>query len=97
MLRRGSGEAGGGVGSLLAVGNVTHAAQVHVMFRARLLAPEFAPGPESLEVGLYTEAEIPWGDLAFPSGDFTLRKFYSDRAAGREEHHFTELTRRLKP
>jgi len=84
------------IGSLLAVASVTHASQVHVMFRATLLKPEFAPGPESLEVGLYTEAEIPWADLAFPSGEFTLRKFYSDRAAGREDHHFTELTRRLK-
>ena len=84
------------VGSLLAVVNVTHAAQVHVMFRARLLAPEFAPGAESLEVGLYTEAEVPGADLAFASGTFTLRKFYEDRAAGREVHHFTELTRPLK-
>jgi hypothetical protein len=66
------------------------------MFRARLLAPEFAPGAESLEVGLYSEAEIPWADLAFPSGDFTLRKFFEDRAAGRAGHHFTELTRPLK-
>ena len=85
------------IGSLLAVVSVTHAGQVHVMFRATLLKPEYAAGPESLEVGLYTEAEIPWDDLAFPSGEFTLRKFYADRAAGREDHHFTELTRRLKP
>jgi ADP-ribose pyrophosphatase YjhB (NUDIX family) len=84
------------IGSLLAVASVTHANQVHVMFRARLLKPEFAPGAESIEVGLYTEAEIPWADLAFPSGEFTLRKFYADRSAGREDHHFTELTRRLK-
>jgi ADP-ribose pyrophosphatase YjhB (NUDIX family) len=73
------------VGSLLAVVSVTHAAQVHVMFRARLL-----------EVGLYTEAEIPWPDLAFPSGEFTLRQFYADRAAGRDDHHFAELTRPMK-
>jgi ADP-ribose pyrophosphatase YjhB (NUDIX family) len=84
------------VGSLLAVVNVTHAAQVHVMFRSRLLAPEFGAGTESLEVGLFGEAEIPWADLAFPSGEFTLRKFFEDRAAGREMHHFTELTRPLK-
>jgi ADP-ribose pyrophosphatase YjhB (NUDIX family) len=84
------------IGSLLAVVNVTHAAQVHVMFRARLLAPVFGAGTESLEVGLYREADIPWGDLAFPSGEFTLRKFFADRAAGREDHHFTELTRPLK-
>jgi ADP-ribose pyrophosphatase YjhB (NUDIX family) len=81
------------IGSLLAIVSVTHAGQVHVMFRARLLKPQFAPGPESLEVGLYRESEIPWDDLAFPSGVFTLRQFFADRAAGREDHHFTELTR----
>ena len=47
-----------------------------VMFRAALLAPEFAPGPESLEVGLYDEADIPWERLAFPSGEFTLRRLF---------------------
>jgi ADP-ribose pyrophosphatase YjhB (NUDIX family) len=84
------------IGSLLAVVNVTHAGQVHVMFRARLEAPEFAPGTESLEVGLYDESQIPWTDLAFPSGEFTLRRFFADRAKGREDYHFTELTRPLK-
>jgi ADP-ribose pyrophosphatase YjhB (NUDIX family) len=84
------------IGSLLAIVNVTHAAQVHVMFRARLLKPEFAAGAESLEVGLYAESEVPWADLAFPSGEFTLRKYYADRAAGREDHHFAELTRPMK-
>ena len=82
------------VGSLLAVVNVTHAAQVHVMFRARLLAPEFAPGAESLEVGLYAERDIPWAEIAFPSTEFALRKYFSDRAAGREDHHFTTAERR---
>jgi hypothetical protein len=66
------------------------------MFRAKLLKPEFGPGPESLEVGLYEESQIPWSDLAFPSGEFTLRRYFADRAAGREEHHFAELTRPLK-
>ncbi len=42
MLRRGLAKVE--VGSLLAVVNVTHAGQVHVMFRAGLLEPEFAPG-----------------------------------------------------
>jgi ADP-ribose pyrophosphatase YjhB (NUDIX family) len=84
------------VGSLLAVVNVTHAGQVHVMFRADMVTSEFAPGPESLEVGLYDETEIPWDRLAFPSGKFTLRQYFADRAAGREDHHFTELTRPLK-
>ncbi|MDE2304210.1 MAG: NUDIX hydrolase [Gammaproteobacteria bacterium] len=83
------------IGSLLAVVSVTHAAQVHVMFRARMTAERFAPGPESLEVELFEESRIPWGDLAFPSGEFTLRRYFADRAGGREGHHFTELNRRL--
>jgi ADP-ribose pyrophosphatase YjhB (NUDIX family) len=85
------------IGSLLALVSVIHAAQVHVMFRARLIAPQFAAGPESLEVALYEEADVPWGELAFPSGEFTLRRYFSDRAAGREDHHFAELNRPLKP
>jgi ADP-ribose pyrophosphatase YjhB (NUDIX family) len=84
------------IGSLLALVSVTHANQVHVMFRARLLKPEFAPGPESEEVGLYDEADIPWADLAFASGEFTLRRYFADRAVGREDHHFAELTRPLR-
>jgi len=84
------------MGSLLAVVNVTHAGQVHVMFRAQLQAPRFAPGPESLEVGLYDETEIPWDQLAFPSGEYALRRYFEDRAAGREDYHFVELTRPLK-
>ena len=65
-------------------------------FRSSIAAPQFAPGPESLEVGLYDEADIPWGELAFPSGEYTLRRYFADRAAGREDYHFTELTRPLK-
>jgi ADP-ribose pyrophosphatase YjhB (NUDIX family) len=82
--------------SLLALVSVTGAGQVHVMFRARMDRPEFGAGPESLEVRLFDEAEIPWADLAFPSGEFTLRKYYEDRAAGREGHHSTEISGRLK-
>lgn len=84
------------IGSLLALVSVTHAAQVHVMFRSKLLRPEYAPGPESLEVALYDEADIPWDHLAFPSGEFTLRRYFADRAQGREDHHFAELNRPLK-
>jgi ADP-ribose pyrophosphatase YjhB (NUDIX family) len=39
---------------------------------------------------------VPWEQLAFPSGEFTLRKYFADRAAGREDHHFAELARGLK-
>jgi ADP-ribose pyrophosphatase YjhB (NUDIX family) len=84
------------IGSLLAVVSVLHAHQVHVMFRAKLRKPEFAPGPESEAVGLYEEAQIPWADLAFPSGEYTLRRYFEDRARGVENHHFSSISRPMK-
>jgi len=85
------------IGSLLAVVHVLHARQVHVFFRATLPAAEFGSGVESLEVELFAPADIPWSDLAFPSTEFALRRYFEDRAAGREPHHFTTIDRRLKP
>ena len=82
------------VGSLLAIVNVTRANQVHVMFRATLRQPKFAPGAESLEVALFEEAQIPWPELAFASGEYALRQYFADRSAGCEQHHFTELKSR---
>jgi len=83
------------IGSLLSIVHVLHAHQVHVFFRARLNVPEFAPGPESLEVQLVEAADIPWSDIAFPSTELPLRRYLEVRAAGREPHHFTALSRRF--
>jgi len=79
------------IGSLLAVVHVLHADQVHVMFRARLLEPRFGPSPESLEVQLYAEADVPWHDIAFRSVDFALRRYFEDRRGGVENHHFSAI------
>jgi ADP-ribose pyrophosphatase YjhB (NUDIX family) len=84
------------IGSLLSVVHVTHAHQVHVFFRAQMRAADFGPTPESLDVKLVPLDQIPWEDLAFPSTEFTLRRFLEDRAAGREGHHFVELARRFR-
>jgi len=83
------------IGSLLAIVHVLHAQQVHVFFRARLLRASFGAGTESLEVQLLAPEQIPWADIAFPSTEFTLRRYLEDRAAGREPYHFTEFNRRL--
>jgi ADP-ribose pyrophosphatase YjhB (NUDIX family) len=79
------------IGSLLAVVHVLHADQVHVMFRARLPAPQFGVGQESLETVLCDEADIPWKDIAFRSVEFALRRYFEDRRLGVEPHHFTTL------
>lgn len=81
------------VGSLLAIVHVTHAHQVHIMFRARLTEPRFGVGPESLEVMLVEERDVPWPEIAFPSVDFALRRYFEDRSAGREGVHISEVER----
>jgi len=82
------------IGSLLAIVHVFEARQVHIFFRATLPRAEFGIAPESLEVGLFAQTDIPWTEIAFPSIEFALRKYFSDRAAGREDHHFTTTERR---
>ncbi|CAN6484249.1 unnamed protein product [Victoria cruziana] len=45
--------------------NVVKVGQIHIYYRARLLSPEFDPGPETLEARLFHEHEVPWDELAF--------------------------------
>ena len=62
--------------------NLPHIDQVYLLFRGRLLDLEFGPGAESLEVGLFREADIPWDRLAFPVVRETLRLYFADRNDG---------------
>ena len=70
------------VGALYALFNLPHINQVYMLFRARLLVPEFGPGTESLETQLMTESEIPWDEIAFPVIHESLQLYFRDRAAG---------------
>ena len=73
--------------------DLPHISQVYMFFRAQLLGPAFESGPESSEVALFTEAEIPWGELAFPVVSATLEHYFADLRRG--EYEFR--TRALRP
>ena len=73
------------LGKLFSLLNVVRVQQVHMFYLATLLDLDFAPGEESLDVQLFTEAEIPWDDLAFPTIRTTLELFFADRARMREQ------------
>jgi ADP-ribose pyrophosphatase YjhB (NUDIX family) len=79
-------EAGANIelGNLFTLLNVVHVHQVHLFYLARLVDLDYAPGIESLDVQLFSEAEIPWADLAFPTIRTTLELFFADRAQMRE-------------
>ena len=68
--------------------NIPQISQVHLLYRARLLDLDFAPGEESLETRLFAEHEIPWNDLSFRSISLSLRHYFNDRATG--SFHFHE-------
>ena len=79
------------IDALFAVVNIPTIDQVHLFYRGRLLDARHAAGPESLETGLFREAEIPWDQLAFRSVEYCLRAYLADRRAGRFGVHEMEL------
>lgn len=57
---------------LLAIYNLPHISQVHLIYRARMADAHHGAGPESIETGLFTWDEIPWDDLAYPNVAWAL-------------------------
>ena len=56
--------------------------QVYMFFKGNLTDLDFSAGPESLEVELFEEHQIPWHELAFPVVKKTLQHYFSDRVRG---------------
>ena len=95
-------EAGANIelGPLFALLNVSHVHQVHLFYLARLRDLDYVAGIESLEVCMYSEREIPWDDLAFPTIRKTLELFFADRVKIREGgsygFHSLDITRPMR-
>jgi ADP-ribose pyrophosphatase YjhB (NUDIX family) len=68
------------IDALLGIYEVPRISQIHFMYRGALLG-DFAAGPESLDVALFDYADIPWGELAFPTGTWALRDWAKVRDA----------------
>jgi ADP-ribose pyrophosphatase YjhB (NUDIX family) len=82
------------IGDLYTMISLPHISQIYVMFRARLLDLDFGPGPESLDVRLFKEEDVPWGDLAFRTITRTLRNYFLDRKLGAFPVHVSALEKR---
>ena len=61
--------------------------QVYMHFLADLQSLDYSVTPESLEIELFREEEIPWDNIAFPSSKFTLQRFFEDRKKGIRQLH----------
>lgn len=88
------------IGDLFTLLNVVHVHQVHMFYLARLRDLDFAPGIESLDVQLFSEQEIPWDELAFPTIRTTLELFFADRVkvreGGRYGFHSRDIVRPMR-
>jgi ADP-ribose pyrophosphatase YjhB (NUDIX family) len=58
--------------------DIPYISQVYMFYRCNVVDGEFGVGPESLESAFYTEAEIPWDEIAFPVVYKALKEFFSD-------------------
>lgn len=76
---------------LFSVMNVERVGQVHLYYRARLLSDQFHPGHETIEARLFTEAEIPWDELAFRTVKETLACYFADRRQGAYGIHVIDI------
>lgn len=79
---------------LLAVINVPYVSQIYLIHRGRLRSPEHGPTPESSEVCLMREDEIPWDEIAFPTIWHGLKYFFEDRRQGQFRIHSLNMTTR---
>ena len=52
--------------------DLRHISQIYMMYLGKLLDGKYSPGPESKEVKLFSESEIPWNDIAFSVIEKTL-------------------------
>jgi ADP-ribose pyrophosphatase YjhB (NUDIX family) len=69
--------------SLIGVHSAPEAGVVEIVYAARLLRREFAPGPESQAVALYPRDAIPYEDLAFPTTRWALERLVPQTAPRR--------------
>lgn len=76
---------------LFSVMNVRQVGQVHLYYLAKLTDTHLDPGPETIEARLFTEAEIPWDQIAFRTVRETLKRYFEDRKRGQFGLHTADI------
>ena len=74
--------------------DLRHISQIYMMYLGKLSNGEYSAGPESKEVKLFSESEIPWNDIAFSVIEKTLKLYFEDKKKGNFSLHFDTIDRR---
>ena len=61
--------------------------QVHLHYLAELMDLNYYLTPESTDIQLYTESEIPWKEIAFASTQFALKTYFEFRKSNSKATH----------
>jgi len=77
--------------NLFSVLNVARVGQVHLFYTARLLNDTFDPGHETMEARMFSQADIPWDEIAFRTVKETLEHYFSDRRVGALSFHVIDI------
>ncbi len=78
-------------GPLFVVSNLPQRNHVNVIYLAELQQHDYQPTPETLEVRLFSEDDIPWDDIAFMTMKTTLKHFFADLHRGEFTLHELEF------
>ena len=68
---------------LYCIYNLPRISQIYLMYIGELRDGYARANEETLEVGLFDRAQIPWDELAFPVVTETLTRFYEDNDGDR--------------
>jgi ADP-ribose pyrophosphatase YjhB (NUDIX family) len=79
------------MGPLFTLLNVVRVGQVHFFYLCTLRHTRFDPGPETIEVNLFREDEIPWDEIAFKTTRETLKRYFADRHQGQFGVHCADI------
>lgn len=63
--------------------------EIYICFRIAISEPLLRKGPESLDVGLFGEDDMPWEHIAFAEAPSFYRLFFTEYRAGRFALHLS--------
>ena len=82
--------------TLHGLGSVAHMNEVYVVYRTRIRGDvSLTPSAEALEARFFTESELPWNEIAFPTVNYLARLTYADMRRGRHGVYLTQHERSL--
>lgn len=79
------------IAGLYTLYDLPHISQVYIFYRGTVVDGKYGVGQESLETQLFSEDEIPWAELAFPTIGLTLKRYFNDRKNDVFETHIETI------